>query len=55
LACDGIEIHVIDKTDAKEFLYKCSKTGSEEDNNAVALVIDLGRLPLAIEQAGGFI
>jgi hypothetical protein len=55
LACDGMEIHVMDETDAKEFLLKCSKTGSEEDDNAVALVTDLGRLPLAIEQAGGFI
>jgi tetratricopeptide (TPR) repeat protein len=55
LASQGEELLVMDEDDAKKFLQECSKTGSDEVEDAVALVSELGRLPLAIEQAGGFI
>jgi tetratricopeptide (TPR) repeat protein len=54
LASDGEELLVMNEDDAKEFLHKCSKAALEESEDAAALVRELGRLPLAIEQAGGF-
>jgi hypothetical protein len=53
LASDGEELLVMSEDHAKAFMHKCSKADSESEE-AVALVRDLGRLPLAIEQAGGF-
>src|SRR5579871_1036559 len=55
LASDGEELLVMDEDEAKEFLIKCSKVDSTKLEDATALVRELGRLPLAIEQAGGFI
>ena len=55
LASDGEELLVMEEDEAKEFMFKCSKIDSKEIEHAVSLVRELGRLPLAIEQAGGFI
>ena len=55
LAHDGMELYSMEEAEAKDFLHKCSKTDMKESEDAVALVRELGRLPLAIEQAGGFI
>lgn len=53
LATDGKELLVMEEAEATKFMMKCSKADSEESEDAVALVQELGRLPLAIEQAGG--
>jgi tetratricopeptide (TPR) repeat protein len=53
LAPNGQELLVMGEEDATRFLYECSK--AEESEDAAALVGELGRLPLAIEQAGGLI
>ena len=53
LATTGEELHVMDKDTAKKFLFKCSQVTPDEPE-ADLLVETLGRLPLAIEQAGGF-
>jgi len=45
----------MEEDEAMEFLFKCLNADSNEAEDAVGLVRDLGRLPLAIEQAGGFI
>ena len=55
LATDGDELLVMDEDEARNFLFKCSKADPTESEYVVALVNELGRLPLAIEQAGGFI
>src|SRR5579871_2380450 len=55
LATDGDELLVMDEDEARNFLFKCSKADPTESEDVVALVNELGRLPLAIEQAGGFI
>ena len=54
LANLGEEMHVMDKKTAKLFLSKCSQV-LDEPEEADLLVEALGCLPLAIEQAGGFI
>ena len=54
LAIMGEELDVMDKDDAKLFLLTCSRAASDESEEAGLLVETLGRLPLAIEQAGGF-
>ena len=54
LAHDGMELYSMEEAEAKDFLCECSKTTNESED-AVFLVRELGRLPLAIEQAGGFI
>src|SRR5579871_4859916 len=51
----GEELLVMEEDEAMEFLFKCLNADSNEAEDAVGLVRDLGRLPLAIEQAGGFI
>lgn len=53
LAFTGRELDVMDKDNAKLFLFKCLSDESEVEQ-ASLLVETLGRLPLAIEQAGGF-
>jgi len=53
LAFTGRELDVMDKDNAKSFLFKCLSDESEFEQ-ASLLVETLGRLPLAIEQAGGF-
>jgi hypothetical protein len=54
LGLEGQELLVMGEDDATKFMLKCSKRFSEK-SDALALVRELGRLPLAIEQAGGFI
>ena len=55
LANDGEELLVMNDDDAKTFLLECSTADPEASaDDAFALVKDLGRLPLAIEQAGAF-
>src|SRR5436190_16176546 len=54
LAITGKELDVMDKDDAMSFLFKCSQISSDPESEASLLVETLGRLPLAIEQAGGF-
>ena len=54
LANLGEELHVMDKENAKSLLLKCTQV-SDENEEADLLVEILGCLPLAIEQAGGYI
>ncbi|TMC18227.1 MAG: hypothetical protein E6J34_17640, partial [Chloroflexi bacterium] len=53
VAESGWEVRSMTEHDAKDLLIKCSK--SKHLFDAMALVGTLGRHPLAIEQAGGFI
>ena len=55
LGTDGIELLVMKEDEAKQFLQRCSKADIDTDSDAFQLLCDLGRLPLAIEQAGGYI
>lgn len=49
------ELDVMCNNDAKSLLLKCSRVSSDESEEASLLVETLCRLPLAIEQAGGYI
>ena len=55
LGTDGMELLVMKEDEAKQFLQTCSKADLNTDSDAFQLLCDLGRLPLAIEQAGGYI
>ena len=55
LANTGDELDVMDEDDAGLFLLKCSRASDDESEEASLLVETLGRLPLAIEQASGYI
>ena len=53
LAKDGMELSAMTESEATLFLQTCCKR--RETAEMAELLADLGRLPLAIEQAGGFI
>lgn len=58
-AVEELSLDVISETAAKEFLLERTqgkrKPTSSDDADATALAMDLGRLPLALEQSGAFI
>ena len=54
LATDGMELSAMTESEATRFLQTCCKQ-TENTAEMAELLSDLGRLPLAIEQAGGFI
>ena len=55
LAIIGQELDVMDKDNAKEFLFKCSQTVSNKSEEVNLLIEILERLSLTIEQTAGFI
>jgi len=55
LAIIGQKLDIMDKNNAKEFLFKYRQAASDESEEVDLLIEILRRLPLAIEQTGGFI
>jgi tetratricopeptide (TPR) repeat protein len=51
----GDQVLEMTPDDAREFLLKCSRASHDQSEEADKLVDTLGRHPLAIEQAGGYI
>ena len=55
LVTSGEELLAIDEDEAKKILVQCSRANLMESEDAEVLERELGSLPLAIKQPGGFI